>query len=94
MIGTCSVTPTPTTVTTPTTAVTPTVNTNAGDTTYLSDLVRWESSEDQEKIAILIYYSDAVEGIGPSGYMKSNGFHAFHFSGEIKQRSLLAVFER
>jgi len=68
--------------------------TNAGDTTYLSDLVRWESSEDQEKIAILIYYSDAVEGIGPSGYMKSNGFHAFHFSGEIKQRSLLAVFER
>jgi hypothetical protein len=33
VIGTCSVTSTPTTVTTPTTAVTPTVNTNAGDTT-------------------------------------------------------------
>lgn len=33
VIGTCSVTPTPTTVTTPTTAATPTVNTNAGDTT-------------------------------------------------------------
>lgn len=68
--------------------------TTAADTAYLSNLNNWENTVTQERFAVLVYSPDAVEGIGPLGYMKSNGFHAFHFGGEVKRRSLLAVFER
>lgn len=68
--------------------------TTAADTTYLGDLKNWNSKDPQERFAVLVYSPDAVEGIGPLGYMKSNGFYAFHFGGEVKRRSLLTVFER
>ncbi len=67
---------------------------SAGDTTYVSNLKNWRDSSKQEDYTVLIYSPDALEGIGPCGYMSSNQFHAFHFGGEIKQRSLLAVFKR
>ena len=68
--------------------------TTAADTAYLGDLKNWNSKDPQERFAVLVYSPDAVEGIGPLGYMKSNGFHAFNFGGEVKRRSLLTVFER
>jgi len=68
--------------------------TSAADTAYLGDLKNWRNADKQDRFAVLVYSPDAVEGIGPLGYVKSNGFHAFHFGGEVKRRSLLAVFER
>src|SRR3989344_212956 len=67
--------------------------TSAADTAYLGDLKNWRNADKQDRFAVLVYSPDAVEGIGPLGYVKSNGFHAFHFGGEVKRRSLLAVFE-
>ncbi|MFH0837489.1 MAG: hypothetical protein V1870_05135 [Candidatus Aenigmatarchaeota archaeon] len=68
--------------------------TDASDTTYLSELNRWIRCgiTNQRGEPILVYFPDALEGIGPLGFMYSNGFHAFHFTGDVKQRSLLAVF--
>jgi hypothetical protein len=70
--------------------------TSTGDTLYLANLRNWSSKNRQKEYAVLVYSPDGVEGISPLGDMAmvSNGFHAFPFSGDIKQRSLLAVFER
>ena len=66
--------------------------TDARDTSYLSSMSHWDKATVFPGRVYLVYAADAVEGIGPCGYMKSNGFHAFHFGGDIKRRSLLAVF--
>lgn len=43
---------------------------------------------------ILVYSGDALEGIGPNGYPRSNGFSIFHFREDnVMRRSLLAVIQ-
>lgn len=68
--------------------------TDATDTTYVSNLISWRSAPKSPNCAVLVYSGDVLEGIGPAGYMKSNGFHAFYFGGDIKRRSLLGIFKR
>jgi hypothetical protein len=68
--------------------------TSATETTYVDNLKNWKHNNLEEDPAILIYSPDALDGIGPLGFMLSNQFHAFHFCREVMQRSLLAVFEK
>jgi len=68
---------------------------DARDTTYLHELAGWKSYVERKKSAVLIYSPDAVSEISPLGLGQGLcGFHAFHFGGDIKKRSLLAVFTR
>jgi len=69
--------------------------TDASNTTYVSTGISSEQmGYNKSTPAILVYSPDALERIGPLSFPNSNGFSVFHFGGEIKRRSLLAIFEQ